>query len=261
MPKIGFIVVYSMVLYGFLMVVKAISQDRMNNILETSKPIDSYLLVGYSLKYGGFLIALALLMMLLFDLLGKKKAVLVQYGVAGVCLAMFHLLLLAVSEYFGFKEAYVIAAAAVAIPMGLYIGAITEKGKLSFLTTLILAGFYGLMYALLQMKNIALLASTVLIMCVVYLMMFLTKGLHEEEPEESDGEIKNKKVLVKKMGSEKYQEDLLIKKENEDILKENEKILEENEKILKEIEKKLKDVDSTTIDEIDGNINKGGKTE
>ena len=65
--------------------------------------------------------------------------------------------------------------------ISIYVAAASQsRGRGLFLFSL-LSTMYGLLYALLQMEDYALLAGTVVLFAVLVVLMFLTRGLRVEE--------------------------------------------------------------------------------
>lgn len=146
--------------------------------------ITHYRQVIRAAKYGVLFIMMSLLAVYLFEISGKKETHYVQYGIVGFSLVMFYLLLLSLAEHINFITAYGIAAAAVIIPVSLYIASVTKNIKYGMGMLVLLIGIYSILFSILKMEDYALLTGTLLIMGVLYLLMYITKNM----------EIINKKV-------------------------------------------------------------------
>ena len=146
--------------------------------------ITHYRQVIRAAKYGVLFIMMSLLAVYLFEISGKKETHYVQYGIVGFSLVMFYLLLLSLAEHINFITAYGIAAAAVIIPVSLYIASVTKNIKYGMGMLVLLIGIYSILFSILKMEDYALLTGTLLIMGVLYLLMYITKNM----------EIVNKKV-------------------------------------------------------------------
>jgi inner membrane protein len=82
-------------------------------------PVNGYQKTMRSIKYAILCIILTFAAFFLIDTIHKKSVHPLQYGLIGIALVLFYVLLLSFSEYIGFNLAYVIAAIAT---MGLLVG-------------------------------------------------------------------------------------------------------------------------------------------
>lgn len=140
--------------------------------------ITHYRLVVRAVKYGYLFFALSLLVLFIFDVTSKTNRVhFLQYGIIGISLVMFYLLLLSLSEHIAFIPAYLISTAAVVIPISLYIIGFMKDKKYGILMFAILTGLYMILLSILQMENYALIMGTALVMFTIYVLMYLTRHL------------------------------------------------------------------------------------
>lgn len=128
-------------------------------------------------KYSMLFIMLSLFVVYIFEFISKKATHYIQYGVVGFSLTLFYLVLLSMSEYFGFEFAYIIATLMVAIPNALYIKAITKNTKYGLGMLAFLGGVYAVLFSVLQMEQFALITGTILIMLVLYAIMYITRNI------------------------------------------------------------------------------------
>ena len=75
-------------------------------------PVDQYLKTDRAVKYGFLFILLTFAGFFLLEVLRRFSVHPVQYGLVGLALALFFLLLLSFSEHIGFAAAYVVSATA-----------------------------------------------------------------------------------------------------------------------------------------------------
>ena len=139
--------------------------------------ITHYRQVIRAAKYGVLFIMMSLLAVYLFEISGKKETHYIQYGIVGFSLVMFYLLLLSLAEHISFITAYGISAAAVIIPVSLYIASVTKNIKYGIGMLVLLIGIYSILFSILKMEDYALLTGTLLIMGVLYLLMYITKNM------------------------------------------------------------------------------------
>lgn len=141
------------------------------------EPIFLYQLLDRAIKYGLLFIGLTFLTFLMFELATRSRIHIVQYGLVGMALVVFFLVLLSLAEHIVFPLAYWLAAS-LAIAM---ISGYVRFALASTIRGLQIAGIlgllYGLLYTILHLEDYALLMGTVLIVIVLGVLMFLTRKL------------------------------------------------------------------------------------
>lgn len=142
------------------------------------QPVDLYLTVERSVKYGFLFIGLTFAAFFLYEVLRRLAIHPVQYGLVGVALALFFLLLISLSEHLGFGPAYAIAATACVTLIGYYVGQVLRSVRQGLLFALALAGLYGLMYVLLRSEDHALLFGSVFVFACVAAVMIATRRVN-----------------------------------------------------------------------------------
>ncbi len=139
--------------------------------------VSLYRQVDRAVKYGLLFIGLTFVALLSFELVTRAVLHLMQYGLVGIAMTLFYLVLLSLAEHTAFLTAF-LAASGVSIAMnGLYITAALRSKAKGLIITALLAGLYAVLYALLRMEDYALLVGTALVVSVVCLLMFLTRHL------------------------------------------------------------------------------------
>src|SRR5690606_20551882 len=99
----------------------------------------------------------------------------VQYGLVGLALAMFFLLLLSFSEHIGFTAAYVVSAAACVGLVSFYVRHVLASRGQGLGFGAALAGLYGLLYGILSSEDYALLMGSLLVFGLLATVMVLTR--------------------------------------------------------------------------------------
>jgi inner membrane protein len=145
-------------------------------------PVDAYRESDRAIKYGVLFIGLTLAACLLFELATGTRPHPLQYGLIGLSLCVFYLLLLSFSEQIGFGPAYLASAAAVAGQAALYTGALQRRPLPGLAFGGFLAVLYGALYALLQLEDVALLSGSLLLFGLLSLAMWFTRNLHRPQP-------------------------------------------------------------------------------
>jgi len=145
-------------------------------------PVDAYRETDRAIKYGIMFIGLTFVACLLFEMATGTRPHVAQYGLIGLALCVFYLLLLSISEQVGFALAYVISAAAVVAQATLYNWALRRRSRPALAFGAILAGLYAGLYGLLQLEDVALLTGSMLLFAVLSVAMWLTRNIHRTQP-------------------------------------------------------------------------------
>lgn len=153
------------------------NNDDGNTIVKVAlfDSVTSYTQIYRACNYGILFIGMSLVVVFIFEVVSKKAAHYVQYGVVGFSLVIFYLLLLSLSEHIGFEWSYLISSLAIVIPNSLYITSMTSSKKFGIGMFIFLSGIYAILFSILRMEQYALLTGSLLILAVLYAVMYLTK--------------------------------------------------------------------------------------
>ena len=153
------------------------NSDDGNTIVKVAlfDSVTSYTQIYRACNYGILFIGMSLVVVFIFEIVSKKAAHYVQYGVVGFSLVIFYLLLLSLSEHIGFEWSYLISSLAIVIPNSLYITSMTSSKKFGIGMFIFLSGIYAILFSILRMEQYALLTGSLLILTVLYAVMYLTK--------------------------------------------------------------------------------------
>jgi inner membrane protein len=143
--------------------------------IELVQPVDIYQRSTRAVKYGGLFIALSFLTLFLVENLQRRPVHPIQYGLMGLALSVFYLLLLALAEHIGFLLAYVLATAALCILMSVYLAGGFRSARAGLLSGSIFAATYALLYLLVSSENYALLVGSLALFALLATTMFLTR--------------------------------------------------------------------------------------
>lgn len=130
-------------------------------------------------KYGLLFLVVPFLTFFMFEMLDKKKIHALQYFLAGFSNVVFYLLLLSLSEHWGFNLAYLAAAGAASMLISLYSFAILGSRGKTWIVPLILIGCYSYLFTVLQSEDYALLLGSLGLLLALAVVMFLTRKLHK----------------------------------------------------------------------------------
>lgn len=145
--------------------------------VELFNPVTNYTQVARACKYGILFIMLSIIVVYIFEVASRQFTHYIQYGVVGISLVLFYLLLLSLSEHFSFGISYLISSLAIIIPNSLYMMSLTKNKKFAFGMLVFLTGIYAVLFSILRMEQYALLTGTILILVVLYVIMYLTRRL------------------------------------------------------------------------------------
>lgn len=139
------------------------------------EPVDIYLQTERSAKYGFLFVAFTFVLFALYELLKRLAIHPVQYALVGVALAMFFLLLVALSEHLPFAAAYAIASASCVLLLAFYVSHVLHAARRGVAFGAILGLLYGALYILLQSEDLALVLGALLLFGILGTIMFVTR--------------------------------------------------------------------------------------
>lgn len=138
-------------------------------------PVDMYSQAERAIKYGLLFIAVTFMLFFLFEVLKKLQIHPIQYGMVGMALALFYLLLVSLSEHIAFAWAYVIATTACCGLLGIYLSAVLHSKQRGGYFALGISVLYGLLYMIISSEDFALLMGSVLIFSILAIGMVTTR--------------------------------------------------------------------------------------
>jgi inner membrane protein len=174
--------------YGQLWDSGANNEPAAANVMESAfgvtlfEPVNAYRETDRAIKYAILFISLTFGVCLLFEMASGTRPHPAQYGLIGLSLCIFYLLLLSFSEQIGFAAAYFASAAAVVIQASAYNWALRRRYGPALAFGGVLAVLYAGLYGLLQLEDMALLAGSILLFAVLSLAMWFTRNLHRSQP-------------------------------------------------------------------------------
>lgn len=138
-------------------------------------PVDRYVLVDRTAKYGELFLLLTFGAVFLLEVLRRKAVHPLQYGLVGCALALFFVLTLALSEHIAFGKAYALAAGGTIALLAYYARYMLDDRKTGIGFGLALALLYGVLYAVLRAEDVALLIGSLTLFAALTLFMVLTR--------------------------------------------------------------------------------------
>ena len=151
--------------------------DRQALVVGFIEPAGLYQRLERASKYGFLFIGLTFAAFLLFELLRRLAIHPIQYALVGLALAMFFLLLVALSEHIAFGTAYAIATGSCVGLISGYLTWVLRSSALSAAFGAALAALYAMLYALLKAEDYSLLGGTLLLFALLAAVMVFTRRI------------------------------------------------------------------------------------
>jgi inner membrane protein len=141
-------------------------------------PVDHYVQSDRATKYAFLFIGLTFAACFLLEVLRRLRVHPIQYGLVGLSLAVFFLMLLSLSEHLGFALAYSISTVGCVSLIAYYVAHIVGDKKLGALFGGALGSLYALLYAILSAEDYSLLIGSLLVFGTVGAIMVLTRKVN-----------------------------------------------------------------------------------
>lgn len=143
--------------------------------LET--PVDRFQRSERSVKYGFLFIALTFFTLFLFEVMTGRALHPVPYILTGAALAVFYLVLLALSEYLSYSVAFTVAASLLVLIVTPYTGVVLGGRRRGLLIGLMMSTTYALLYVLVSAQHLSLLLGSLALLMAIAGLMFLTRNV------------------------------------------------------------------------------------
>ena len=142
------------------------------------QPVNAYSMSERAAKYSDFIVALLLLAVFMTELLRRLRLHPVQYALVGLSIAVFFLLLLAMSEKMAFALAYGCASAASVALLAVYFSAVLGGARTGAALAGGVAALYAALYVLLSSEDNALLLGALLVFAMLAALMLATRHVN-----------------------------------------------------------------------------------
>ena len=140
-------------------------------------PVNSYQKTMRSVKYAILCILLTFSAFFLIETTNKRSVHPFQYGLIGLALVLFYILLLSFSEYLGFNISYVIASVATIALIGWFARSILFSGRLSGILSLVLVLMYTYVFTILQLQDYSLLFGSIGLFITLAVIMYFSRKI------------------------------------------------------------------------------------
>jgi inner membrane protein len=134
-----------------------------------------YRMINRVAKYGLLFVALSFAVYFFFETISGFKIHIVQYGMLGLSLTLFALLLLSLAELIGYTPAYIASAGLVLAQSSLYTASVTKRARPALVFAGVLAALFGFFYVVLSLETYSLLVGALALFLVLSVLMVLTQ--------------------------------------------------------------------------------------
>ncbi len=138
-------------------------------------PVDIYTQADRASKYGILFVLLTFVGFFIFELIKQLPIHPIQYGLVGLALAIFFLLLVSLSEHIDFLIAYLVASVACIGLLGFYLVAVLRSLGRGLGFAAMLSTLYAALYGLLVSEDNALVLGAGLLFLVLAAIMVVTR--------------------------------------------------------------------------------------
>jgi len=138
-------------------------------------PINPYMQADRASKYGLLFVLLTFVGFFMFELIKRLAIHPIQYGLVGLALAIFFLLLLSLSEHVEFWIAYLIASVACIGLLGVYLSSVLRSRARGLGFAAMLTLLYAALYGLLVSEDNALVLGSLMLFAILAAIMLVTR--------------------------------------------------------------------------------------
>jgi len=141
------------------------------------QPLDNYGKTSRTVKYAILVIMLTFVLYFFIEVLQKKSVHAVQYVLIGFALVIFYTLLLSISEYTSFVNAYLLSAGATISLISAYTRSVFGSMKTAALFGSFLTALYVFIFTLIQLQDGALLAGSIGLFLILAAIMYFSRKI------------------------------------------------------------------------------------
>ncbi|HMB57106.1 MAG TPA: cell envelope integrity protein CreD [Arenimonas sp.] len=153
--------------------------DKQMDVLSIGlvEPVNVYTQVDRASKYGFLFVMLTFVGFFMFELIKRLAIHPIQYGLVGLALAIFFLLLLSLSERIEFWIAYLIASVACIGLLGVYLSAVLKSRGRGLAFAAMLTLLYAALYGLLVSEDNAMVLGSLMLFAILAAIMLVTRKI------------------------------------------------------------------------------------
>lgn len=141
-------------------------------------PVGQYREVLRTAKYAILIILLTFVSLFLTEMIKKVHIHLFNYTLISAAMVVYYTLLLSFSEQIGFDYAYLLASVATIGLISWFTSSLLQNGRIAVLFASILSIFYGFVYIIVQLEDLALLFGSVALFIIVAMLMYFSRKIN-----------------------------------------------------------------------------------
>jgi inner membrane protein len=146
-------------------------------VIEFREAIDAYDLTDRTLKYAFLVILLTFVVFFITEVMLKKIVHPLHYFMIGLALCIYYVIVLSVSEHFGFFTGYILASLTIVLIVAWYSKSILQSSKFAILNSIGLLFLYSFLLVLINLETYALITGTIGLLIVLIAIMSITKRI------------------------------------------------------------------------------------
>ncbi len=146
--------------------------------LKLLMPVDQYQKSIRTAKYSILIILLTFVALVLVEITRKIRIHPFQYILIGAALIIYYVLLLSISEQFGYNNAYWISTLATVALIASYSVTFLKDHKLIVLFTFLLTVFYSFIFIIIQQQDYSLLIGSIGLFMIVAVLMYVSRKVN-----------------------------------------------------------------------------------
>jgi inner membrane protein len=140
-------------------------------------PNDNYQKASRSVKYAILIIALTFMAFFFIEIINRKKVHPFNYILIGLALCIFYTLLLSISEFFSFNQAYLLAAIMTLGLIFLYSKSIFGETRPATIITTVMLTLYSFIFVIIQLEDTALLIGSIGLFIILAITMYVSRKI------------------------------------------------------------------------------------
>lgn len=145
--------------------------------VELLDAVPTYRMVERASKYAIFFLSLSFLTYFLLETVSGARIHVIQYGLLGLSVALFALLLISFGEPLGFTAGYAVSALMVLAQASLYTAMVTGQRRHALTFAAVLAALFAFLYVVLILETYSLLVGSVALFAALSVMMAVTRHI------------------------------------------------------------------------------------
>jgi inner membrane protein len=139
--------------------------------------VDEYQKTMRTSKYAILIILLTFVSLFLTEVIQKARVHVFNYALIGAAMIVFYTLLLSFTEQVGYNVAYLISAVATVALITWFTASLLHNNKAAYFFAVILSIFYGFIFIIIQLEDLALLVGSIALFIIVSALMYFSRKI------------------------------------------------------------------------------------